>query len=75
MGKRIALCMDGTWDGKDDEYQSNIAALSEAIRQPTATDGNVQGVQYQKGVGATSFWPQRLTDGIIGASLPFDLKQ
>lgn len=68
MSKRIALFMDGTWDSRNDQYLSNVALLSNAVR-PLGTDGVPQYAQYQKGIGVSRFAVCRWFEGAVGLGL------
>ena len=72
MSKRLIVCCDGTWNTPDQKdggeiRPSNVVKMTRAIT-PKATDGKVQVVFYDKGVG-TGWGLDRLTGGAFGQGL------
>ena len=51
--KRIAVFIDGTWNRRDAQHQTNVVLLSRCVKQRDA-QGNAQQVIYSPGVGAGS---------------------
>ena len=67
MTKRIVICSDGTWNKPDQAYPTNVTQMERAI-SPTASDGTVQIVLYDEGVG-TSGGLDRWMGGVFGRGL------
>jgi len=70
--KRIAICMDGTWQRLTDPRTTNIGLLAQAVRYRD-DQGHPQVVHYGRGVGALSEIVMReggmLVGGLTGAGL------
>ncbi|MGH8610664.1 MAG: DUF2235 domain-containing protein [Gammaproteobacteria bacterium] len=71
MGKRIVICVDGTWNTPDQRDRgrlssTNVAKMAEAIA-PRDNKGMNQLVYYDKGVGTGRL--DRLCGGIFGYGL------
>lgn len=80
--KRIILCCDGTWFDADSGYNkpsrknphgslqvaSNVTRISRCFRR-RCSDGTLQIINYQSGVGTSSNTLDTLTGGIFGIGL------
>ena len=64
--KRLVICFDGTWNRLDAPHPTNVLFTAESVL-PVATDGTVQVVYYDEGVGTDG--GDSLTGGIFGAGL------
>lgn len=53
MGKRIAICMDGTWQQLRQENLTNIGAIARSVAHTDPQNGAQQIVIYTQGVGST----------------------
>jgi len=68
MGKRIVICLDGTWNKPSDNIRStNVVKIMRAIRH-VAEDGTEQTAFYDKGVGTGGPF-DRLRGGAFGRGL------
>jgi uncharacterized protein (DUF2235 family) len=71
MNKNIVICLDGTWNDKDDQSAlSNVALLHEMC----ANDGTNQITYYDKGVG-TDGWYDKKLGGVHGIGLSQNIKE
>ncbi|WP_296424221.1 DUF2235 domain-containing protein [Yoonia sp.] len=72
--KRIAICIDGTWNRPDAANPTNVVRLSRCIL-PNDVDGNVQEVIYCPGVGCGrgNNWLNRRLDRLFGGALGWGL--
>lgn len=82
QGKRIILCLDGTWVNSDDGYQkptffnpkaslqvpSNVTRLHRALRK-IGLDGRSQIIYYHRGVGTGSSMLDKVAGGLLGAGI------
>jgi uncharacterized protein (DUF2235 family) len=64
--KRLIVCCDGTWQTLDTIYPTNVAKIAQGIK-PIATDGTLQLVFYDSGIGTS--WGQRILGGGIGKGI------
>jgi len=64
--KRLVICFDGTWNRLDAPHPTNVLFTAESVL-PVASDGTVQVVYYDEGVGTNE--GDSLTGGIFGAGL------
>jgi uncharacterized protein (DUF2235 family) len=78
-GKRIILCLDGTWDNSDNGYNrptphqpnatlqvpSNVTRLYRAL-MTKSSDGMSQVMYYQPGVGSTG---DKTAGGVLGTGI------
>lgn len=76
--KRIIICCDGTWNTPDQKDRgalrpTNVVKMARIIL-PQATDGCVQGVYYDRGVGTGDFI-DRLFGGAFGVGLKHNVVQ
>src|SRR5688572_30909999 len=71
-GRRLVVCLDGTWKSADDKGASNVVRLMRAVA-PEGGDGADQVVFYDKGVGTGGF-VDRLTGGAFGSGLEANVK-
>lgn len=67
MGKRLILCLDGTWGRADGARHTNVVSIMRAIA-PVGADGKQQVIFYDKGVG-TGGRIDRLAGGLTGSGL------
>lgn len=81
-GKRLLVCLDGTWVNSDEGYNrptssdhnyslqvpSNVTRLYRALRK-TGLDGMSQIVYYHAGVGTSGSFLDELAGGIFGAGV------
>jgi uncharacterized protein (DUF2235 family) len=76
VGKRIAVCMDGTWQRLRTDTPTNIARIARSVQHEGA-DGLKQIVIYTPGVGAANDLAQNasgaLAGGLFGAGLEQDV--
>lgn len=71
MSKNIVICLDGTWNDKDDlDAVSNVALLQEM----SLNDGARQISKYVKGVG-TSGWYDKKLGGFHGVGLSENIRE
>jgi len=71
MSKNIVVCLDGTWNDKDDpDVMTNVALLHEM----SLNDGVKQVTYYDKGVG-TSGWYDRKLGGVHGVGLSENVRE
>lgn len=71
MSKNIVICLDGTWNDKDDwSAFSNVALLHEMC----TNDGTNQVTYYDKGVG-TDGWYDKKLGGVHGIGLSQNIKE
>ncbi|MEL7450324.1 MAG: DUF2235 domain-containing protein [Pseudomonadota bacterium] len=71
MSKNIVICLDGTWNDKDDpDALSNVALLHQMCRNDDAT----QLAYYDTGVG-TSGWYDRKLGGVHGVGLSDNVRE
>ena len=68
MSKRIVICSDGTWNQADQRNPSNVIKAARAIA-PTGSDGKIQIVFYDQGVGTEGGIWNWLLGGVIGKGL------
>ncbi|MBE9033075.1 DUF2235 domain-containing protein [filamentous cyanobacterium LEGE 11480] len=66
MPKRLIICCDGTWNKFDEQTPSNLRRLTQLIK-PSASDGTVQSIRYQEGIGTR--WYDKLPGGAFGAGI------
>lgn len=75
-GKRIAVCMDGTWQRLRSNTPTNIAKIARSIEHESA-DGAKQIVVYTAGVGAANDLSREaegaLAGGLFGKGLEEDI--
>jgi len=64
--KRLVICFDGTWNRLGAPHPTNVLFTAESVL-PVASDGTVQVVYYDEGVGTNE--GDSLTGGIFGAGL------
>ena len=68
MSKRIVICSDGTWSQADEGDPSNVIKAARAVA-PIGSDGKIQIVFYDAGVGTEAgFWNRQL-GGAFGRGL------
>lgn len=81
-GKRIILCLDGTWVNSDKGYNppslqnpnttlqvpSNVTRVYRALKK-RGLDGKLQVLYYQPGVGSTGNITDMITGGLFGAGV------
>lgn len=81
-GKRIIVCLDGTWDNSDDGYMrptlsepkatlqvpSNVTRLYRALSKG-GLDGMYQVIYYHFGVGSVGNITNTLAGGLFGAGI------
>lgn len=76
QGKRIAVCMDGTWQRLNTDAPTNIAKIARSVQHEGA-DGAKQIVIYTPGVGAANDLQQgasgALAGGLFGSGLEKDI--
>lgn len=76
QNKRIAVCIDGTWQRLNTQSPTNIAKIARSVAHEDET-GTKQIVVYTAGVGAASDLTQRaagaLAGGLFGAGLEQDI--
>ena len=71
MSKNIVICLDGTWNDKDDRSAfSNVALLHEMC----VNDGTNQIAYYDKGVGTSGWYDQKL-GGVHGVGLSENVRE
>ncbi len=71
MSKNIVICLDGTWNDKDDEDKlSNVALLHEMSEHDPAG----QLAYYDKGVG-TDGWYDKKLGGVHGSGLSNNIRE
>jgi uncharacterized protein (DUF2235 family) len=71
MSKNIVICLDGTWNDKDDcSAFSNVALLHEMC----VNDGTNQIAYYDKGVGTSGWYDQKL-GGVHGVGLSENVRE
>lgn len=71
MSKNIVICLDGTWNDKDDpNAMSNVALLHDM----SIHDGVKQITHYDKGVG-TSGWYDKKLGGVHGVGLSENIRE
>jgi len=71
MSKNIVICLDGTWNDKDDRRAlSNVVLLHEMC----INDGTHQIAYYDKGVGTSGWYDQKL-GGIHGVGLSENIRE
>lgn len=68
MVKRIVICCDGTWNTPHRPNPTNVIKFARGV-SPTGSDGMVQVVFYDPGVGTESGWWDRATGGALGKGL------
>jgi uncharacterized protein (DUF2235 family) len=80
--KRLVVCLDGTWMNSDVGYEkatlfnpvaglqvpSNVTRIARCFRQ-VASDGKVQVINYESGVGTGSNTLDTVAGGAFGAGL------
>jgi len=72
--KRIVICYDGTWNAlTKPEEVTNVVRVAQAIKS-VASDGTVQAVYYNAGVGSGGPLDQ-LLGGVFGAGLRDNVKR
>lgn len=81
-GKRMILCLDGTWMDSDNGYQksglfsshgtlqvpSNVTRISRCFKR-RCSDGRLQIISYESGVGTGSNAFDTITGGAFGLGL------
>ena len=81
-GKRIILCLDGTWVNSDKGFNwtslqypnatlqvpSNVSRVYRALKR-RGPDGKIQVVYYHPGVGSTGNITDYIAGGIFGAGV------
>ncbi|EPS30299.1 hypothetical protein PDE_05250 [Penicillium oxalicum 114-2] len=87
-GKRLLVCLDGTWVNSDEGYNrptssdhnyslqvpSNVTRLYRALRK-TGLDGMSQIVYYHAGVGTSGSFLDELAGGIFGAGVDENIRE
>ncbi|KAI6782154.1 uncharacterized protein J7T54_002391 [Emericellopsis cladophorae] len=82
LGKRMILCLDGTWMDSDNGYQksglfsshgtlqvpSNVTRISRCFKR-RCSDGRLQIISYESGVGTGSSTFDTITGGAFGLGL------
>ncbi len=67
MPKKIIICADGTWnEDENKDAATNVLKIAQALL-PSDSEGGVQVVHYEKGVGTG--WGSRFTGGALGMGL------
>lgn len=69
-GKRLVLCLDGTWNDRNDS--TNIFHLYTMIGY-VGLDGKPQITYYDEGVG--THWWDKITGGLLGTGLDENIRQ
>ncbi len=69
-GKRLVLCLDGTWNDRNDS--TNIFHLYTMIGD-IGLDGKPQITYYDEGVG--THWWDKITGGLLGTGLDENIRQ
>jgi len=74
--KRIAIFCDGTWNRHDADHPTNVVQLAQNVKL-TGTDGTVQQVIYQLGVGSGEGSSKlvRTIDKVVGGAFGWGLEQ
>ncbi len=68
--KRLVVCCDGTWNKPDNQTITNVEKIARTVQSsPTATSGVPQLVYYISGVGAGSYFVDRVLGGAFGFGL------
>jgi uncharacterized protein (DUF2235 family) len=70
--KRIVFCFDGTWNRLSGDYPTNVVLLAESVI-PSASDGTVQIVYYDEGVGTSKV--DKIIGGAFGVGLLTNLQE
>ena len=82
LGKRMILCLDGTWMDSDNGYQksgffsphgtlqvpSNVTRISRCFKR-RCSDGRLQIISYESGVGTGSSTIDKISGGAFGLGL------
>jgi len=74
--KRIAIFCDGTWNRHDADHPTNVVQFAQNVKL-TGTDGTVQQVIYQLGVGSGEGSSKlvRTIDKVVGGAFGWGLEQ
>ena len=77
MPKRIVICADGTWNKPDQKDRgqvcpSNVAKMAASIAS-RGSDGSLQMVYYDKGVGTN--WHDKFRGGVSGVGISENIKE
>lgn len=70
--KRLIFCFDGTWNKLTADTPTNVVLTAASIER-IATDGVVQVIHYDEGVGTGV--REKYTGGIFGAGLDINLRE
>lgn len=72
--KRIAVFCDGTWNGVDQPWPTNVRRMAVMV-PPTGRDGVAQRALYFQGVGVPEGggWLERLNEKLSGGAMGFGL--
>lgn len=66
-GKRLIVCMDGTWNNAESESaDTNVARIARAIHAHPGADGMAQLVLYLRGVGTAGLVGEKIIEGTVG---------
>lgn len=82
QGKRLILCLDGTWVNSDDGYvkptlrnpraylqvPSNVTRVYRALAK-VGLDGKPQIIYYRRGVGTGTNIVDKIAGGLMGAGI------
>lgn len=74
MPKRLVFCFDGTWNTLSAKVPTNVAKLAQMIC-PVASDGTVQIVYYDEGIGTNTNWLGKQLQGMTGRGLTVNLRE
>jgi uncharacterized protein (DUF2235 family) len=64
--KRLAFCFDGTWNRLDAAHATNVVITAEIIL-PYGSNGIVQAIFYDEGVGTRKF--EKIVGGLFGSGM------
>ncbi len=70
--KRLVFCFDGSWNRLSAEHPTNVVLVAESVL-PCTSDGIVQIVWYDEGVGTSS--DDKFRGGAFGAGLVANLRE
>ncbi|WP_017718615.1 DUF2235 domain-containing protein [Kamptonema formosum] len=66
--KRLIVCCDGTWQKLTDPCPTNVVKIAQAIK-PVASDGTLQLLYYDEGVGTDEDAAERFLGGAFGKGI------
>ncbi|NEN95844.1 MAG: DUF2235 domain-containing protein [Moorea sp. SIO3I7] len=71
--KRLVVCCDGTWQDLSSTYPTNVVKIAQAVK-PLGSDGILQIVFYDEGIGTEDSLKSKLFGGAFGRGIDSNIQ-